>query len=164
MPTPCPVGTSSNSPGACSPAAPSRRSRKACPPARPSRRAPAIHSANGKAGPRATLPRPLPRPPRPPKPNPAATPASLKGAGKAAMPTAITPMKAALAETPPRGDEWLFEVKWDGVRAICFIEQESVRLVSRTGHSCEKQYPELSVIPHYLAASQAILDGEIAAL
>src|ERR1017187_9880397 len=151
MPTPCPVGTSSNSPGACSPAAPSRRSRKACPPARPSRRAPAIHSANGKAGPRA-------------KTNPAANPASLKGAVKAAMPTAITPMKAALAETPPRGDEWLFEVKWDGVRAICFIEQESVRLVSRTGHSCEKQYPELSVIPHYLAASQAILDGEIAAL
>src|ERR1017187_2133140 len=98
------------------------------------------------------------------KTKPAANPASLKGAVKAAMPTAITPMKAALAETPPRGDEWLFEVKWDGVRAICFIEQESVRLVSRTGHSCEKQYPELSVIPHYLAASQAILDGEIAAL
>ena len=100
----------------------------------------------------------------PAKTKPAANPASLKGAVKAAMPTAITPMKAALAETPPRGDEWLFEVKWDGVRAICFIEQESVRLVSRTGHSCEKQYPELSVIPHYLAASQAILDGEIAAL
>jgi ATP-dependent DNA ligase len=31
------------------------------------------------------------------------------------MPTAITPMKAALGETPPRGDEWLFEIKWDGV-------------------------------------------------
>ncbi|MGA3076562.1 MAG: DNA ligase D [Bryobacteraceae bacterium] len=88
----------------------------------------------------------------------------LPGAVKAAMPTAIAPMKAALATTPPRGDEWLFEVKWDGVRAICFIDRESVRLVSRTGHSCEKQYPELSVIPHYIAAQQAILDGEIAAL
>ena len=88
----------------------------------------------------------------------------LPGAVKAAMPIAITPMKAALADTPPRGDEWLFEVKWDGVRAICFIENETVRLVSRTGHACEKQYPELSVIPHYIAASQAILDGEIAAL
>lgn len=100
----------------------------------------------------------------PGKAKPAANPALLKGAVKAAMPTAITPMKATLTKTPPRGDEWLFEVKWDGVRAICFIEQESLRLVSRTGHSCEKQYPELSVIPHYLAASQAILDGEIAAL
>jgi bifunctional non-homologous end joining protein LigD len=91
-------------------------------------------------------------------------PASLKGAVKAAMPASITPMKAALADAPPRGDEWLFEVKWDGVRAICFIADEAVRLVSRTGHSCEKQYPELSVIPHYIAAKEAILDGEIAAL
>jgi bifunctional non-homologous end joining protein LigD len=88
----------------------------------------------------------------------------LKGAVKAPMPTAITPMKAALTDVPPPGDEWLFEVKWDGVRAICFIENESVRLVSRTGHSCEKQYPELSVIPHYIAAPEAILDGEIALL
>jgi bifunctional non-homologous end joining protein LigD len=93
-----------------------------------------------------------------------ANPASLSGAVKAAMPTAITPMKAALAQTPPHGDEWLIEVKWDGVRAICFIEKETLRLVSRTGHSCEKQYPELSVIPHYIAAAEAILDGEIAAL
>jgi len=93
-----------------------------------------------------------------------ASASGLAGAVKAPMPTSIMPMKAALADTPPQGDEWLFEVKWDGVRAICFIDRESVRLVSRTGHSCEKQYPELSVIPHYLAAEQAILDGEIAAL
>ena len=101
-------------------------------------------------------------PPTPAKRAP--NPASLQGAVKAPMPTAITPMKAALADKPPRGDEWLFEIKWDGVRAICFIERESVRLVSRTGHSCEKQYPELSVISHYIAASQAIIDGEIAML
>jgi bifunctional non-homologous end joining protein LigD len=100
----------------------------------------------------------------PSKTETAINPASLQGAVKAGMPAAVTPMKAALADAPPRGDEWLFEVKWDGVRAICFIEQEAVRLVSRTGHSCEKQYPELSVIPHYIAASEAILDGEIAAL
>jgi bifunctional non-homologous end joining protein LigD len=100
----------------------------------------------------------------PSKTETAINPASLQGAVKAGMPAAVTPMKAALADAPPRGDEWLFEVKWDGVRAICFIEQEAVRLVSRTGHSCEKQYPELSVIPHYIGASQAILDGEIAAL
>ncbi len=88
----------------------------------------------------------------------------LRGAQKAPMPAAIVPMKAALTAAPPHGDEWLFEVKWDGVRAICFIEHEAVRLVSRTGHSCEKQYPELSVIPHYIAADEAILDGEIAVL
>ncbi|MGD0361003.1 MAG: DNA ligase D [Bryobacteraceae bacterium] len=112
--------------------------------------------------PRASTPAARVAPPAPSKNT--ANPASLKGAVKAAMPAAITPMKAALATTPPHGDDWLFEVKWDGVRAICFIENETVRLVSRTGHSCEKQYPELSVIPHYVSAGQAILDGEIAAL
>ncbi len=100
----------------------------------------------------------------PKKHKPVAALASLKGAVKADMPAAIAPMKATLAESPPHGEEWLFEIKWDGVRAIAFIENETVRLVSRTGHSCEKQYPELSVISHYLAAEHAILDGEIAAL
>jgi len=73
-------------------------------------------------------------------------------------------MLATLAERPPRGGEWLFEVKWDGIRAIAFIDREEVRLQSRNGLRCERQYPELAVIPHQLAATRAILDGEIAAL
>jgi bifunctional non-homologous end joining protein LigD len=80
------------------------------------------------------------------------------------MPAQIDPMKATLAEKPPRGSDWLFEVKWDGVRAVAFIEQEDVRLQSRTGHRCERQYPELAVIHHNIAAESAILDGEIAVL
>ena len=80
------------------------------------------------------------------------------------MPTAIVPMKSFLANTPPKGDDWLFEIKWDGVRAICFIDGKSVRMTSRTGNSCERQYPELSVIGHQITANQAILDGEIAVL
>ncbi|HEX3880477.1 MAG TPA: DNA ligase D [Bryobacteraceae bacterium] len=73
-------------------------------------------------------------------------------------------MKAQLADSVPRGQDWLFEIKWDGVRAIAFIENESVRLQSRTGNRCERQYPELAVIPHQVAAETAILDGEIAVL
>jgi bifunctional non-homologous end joining protein LigD len=80
------------------------------------------------------------------------------------MPSAIEPMKAQIAERPPRGDDWLFEVKWDGVRAIALIENESLRLQSRTGNRCERQYPELAVIPHQVAAETAVLDGEIAVL
>jgi bifunctional non-homologous end joining protein LigD len=91
-------------------------------------------------------------------------PSGFQGAIKAPMPASIKPMMAELATSPPRGDDWLFEIKWDGVRAICFVENEAVRLVSRTGNPCEKQYPELSVIPHFLSANQAILDGEIAVL
>ncbi len=73
-------------------------------------------------------------------------------------------MKATLADRPPRGEGWLFEVKWDGVRALAFIESEEVRLQSRSGLRCERQYPELAVIHHQIAARQAILDGEIAVL
>jgi bifunctional non-homologous end joining protein LigD len=80
------------------------------------------------------------------------------------MPSAIEPMTATLAERPPRGEEWLFEVKWDGVRAIAFVEREEVRIQSRSGLRCERQYPELAVIHHHIAADRAVLDGEIAVL
>jgi len=73
-------------------------------------------------------------------------------------------MLAVLAEQPPRGDDWLFEIKWDGVRGLCFIEDGELRILSRNGNRCERQYPELSVLPHYVDAEQAILDGEIAVL
>ena len=70
-------------------------------------------------------------------------------------------MKALLSDKPPRGADWLFEVKWDGARAVAFIDHEEVRLQSRSGLRCERQYPELAVLPHQLAAQQAVLDGEI---
>jgi bifunctional non-homologous end joining protein LigD len=73
-------------------------------------------------------------------------------------------MMANIAERPPRGGEWLFEIKWDGVRGLCFIEDGELRILSRNGNRCERQYPELSVLPHYLDAEQAIVDGEIAVL
>jgi len=88
----------------------------------------------------------------------------IKGARQAEMPTAIEPMKSTLVERPPHGDDWLFEVKWDGVRAIAFVENEEVRLQARSGLRCERQYPELAVIHHHLAAGSAVLDGEIAVL
>jgi bifunctional non-homologous end joining protein LigD len=80
------------------------------------------------------------------------------------MPAQIEPMKATLAEKPPRGQDWLFEVKWDGVRAIAFVDREEVRLQSRTGNRCERQYPELAVIHHQVAGGQVVLDGEIVVL
>src|ERR1700722_5640329 len=73
-------------------------------------------------------------------------------------------MMANIAEKPPRGDNWVFEIKWDGVRGLCFIEDGELRILSRNGNRCERQYPELSVLPHYVDAGQAILDGEIAVL
>jgi bifunctional non-homologous end joining protein LigD len=87
-----------------------------------------------------------------------------KGAVRAPMPASITPMKGVLATSLPRGDGWLYEIKWDGVRAICFVEAGAVRMLTRSGKSCERQYPELSVLPHFVDAKDAVLDGEICAL
>jgi bifunctional non-homologous end joining protein LigD len=90
--------------------------------------------------------------------------AAIKGARRAEIPEAIEPMKASIADRTPSGDDWLFEIKWDGVRAIAFVENEEVRLQGRSGLRSERQYPELAVLPHHLAAKQAVLDGEIAVL
>ena len=60
---------------------------------------------------------------------------SLKGAQRAEMPSVIHPMLASLIEHPFDGEDWLFEIKWDGYRAIAFIDSDSVRLVSRNAVS-----------------------------
>jgi len=90
--------------------------------------------------------------------------ASVKGAHQAEMPTSLEPMLATLVDKPPRGEDWLYEVKWDGIRAVIFLDHEEVHISSRSGIRCERQYPELAVLPHQVAAETAILDGEIAVL
>jgi bifunctional non-homologous end joining protein LigD len=90
--------------------------------------------------------------------------ATLKGARKKPMPDWFEPMSASLVKRAPESDDWLFEVKWDGVRALCFLDEGELRIFSRRGRRCERQYPELSVLPHYVSAHQAVLDGEIAVL
>ena len=103
-----------------------------------------------------------------PPPAPASAPSPRKAAKKAGsfppLPGEMAPMMASIAEHPPRGPGWLFEIKWDGVRGLCFIENGQLKILSRNGNRCERQYPELSVLPHFVDAQQAILDGEIAVL
>jgi bifunctional non-homologous end joining protein LigD len=94
----------------------------------------------------------------------AVDPASVSGAVKAPMPSEIAPMLATPAAALPEGPEWLFELKWDGVRALLFLADGEVKLLSRTGRRIEKQYPELAEISPALTATSAILDGEIVAL
>jgi len=101
----------------------------------------------------------------PPQADPESEIAMPQGAQAAPMPAIITPMLAELGKgTPPAGDDWLYEIKWDGVRAICFLDAGKLRVISRNGNSIAKQYPELTVLPHQIRASQAILDGEITVL
>jgi DNA ligase D len=86
------------------------------------------------------------------------------GAVKSDMPRNVAPMLAQLGTNPPTGAGWIYEIKWDGVRTICYISGGQLRLVSRRGLSVDKQYPELAILPHYADAETAILDGEIVAL
>ena len=91
-------------------------------------------------------------------------PEKLPGAVKAPMPEFFEPMAAQLSDKLPKGDDWIFEVKWDGVRGLAFIEDGVLQFYTRNSNRCERQYPELQVIPHYIEAEQAILDGEIVVL
>src|SRR6266849_3074138 len=91
-------------------------------------------------------------------------PEELQGAHKSFMPSKVEPMLATLSDHPFSDPNWIFEIKWDGVRALARIENGDLRLLSRTGTDMTKRYPELSSLPSALAAREAILDGEIVAL
>lgn len=88
----------------------------------------------------------------------------LEGAVKSAMLKKLVPMLAQSASRPPADPGWLFEVKWDGVRALGYLEDGKVRFVSRNGNVMEKQYPELAALTEVVDAESAIFDGEIVAL
>lgn len=91
-------------------------------------------------------------------------PSKLKGAVKAPMPGFFAPMGAQIAEKLPKGGDWIYEVKWDGVRGLISLKDGAITICTRNNNRCERQYPELLVLPHYLAAEEAILDGEIVVL
>jgi bifunctional non-homologous end joining protein LigD len=86
------------------------------------------------------------------------------GAESKAMPGVIHPMLATTAAKPFDDPNWLFEIKWDGYRAVAFIEDDGLRLVSRSQNDLTAQFPELGDLPKFVKAKRAILDGEIVAL
>src|SRR5215472_15071776 len=73
----------------------------------------------------------------------------------------IEPMKALPVEKLPEGD-WLYEIKFDGYRALAFKDGKDVRLVSRNKKAFD--YPQLLNALKLLPADRVILDGEIVAL
>jgi bifunctional non-homologous end joining protein LigD len=78
------------------------------------------------------------------------------------LPPGLRPMLAALWSTPPPDDgKWALEMKWDGVRALAFVERGQVRLMSRTERDITVAYPELAGLGHATSHKQLLLDGEI---
>ncbi len=82
---------------------------------------------------------------------------------KTAMPRDISPMLATLTNEPFDNPEWLYEIKWDGYRAVAEVDAKEVRLYSRNHKSFVEKYPvvvkALQELEH-----EVVLDGEITAL
>ena len=76
----------------------------------------------------------------------------------------LRPMMAVLQhEQPADDDRWGWELKWDGVRAVAYVEDGTVRLMSRNDKDMAGSYPELSALARMLDRP-VILDGEIVTL
>ncbi|HXZ99985.1 MAG TPA: non-homologous end-joining DNA ligase [Candidatus Binatia bacterium] len=86
------------------------------------------------------------------------------GSPPAALPSRLPlPMLATPVDRPFSRPGWLFELKYDGVRAIVAVAGEAVRVVGRHGRDETARYPEAQAIPTQLRAESAILDCEIVA-
>jgi bifunctional non-homologous end joining protein LigD len=78
------------------------------------------------------------------------------------MPKHVVPMLARLSKLPANDDDWSFEVKWDGIRAMLYSGKRKgeIQLENRNLRDITFKYPEL----HPLAGLNAVVDGEIVAL
>ncbi|HEY9195440.1 MAG TPA: DNA ligase D, partial [Mucilaginibacter sp.] len=91
------------------------------------------------------------------------TGALIKKAPKAKFPTGLKPMLATLVDKPFDDPDWVYEVKWDGYRALAFVNNGNVELTSRNNKSFnEKFYPIYKLLQSWKI--DAVVDGEILVL
>src|SRR5215211_9493893 len=81
-----------------------------------------------------------------------------------AKPLFIEPMKAKLVETPPATGDWIYELKFDGIRLIAIKDREKVSLLSRNQNDLSARFPETLESVKNLPAYECVLDGEVVAL
>jgi bifunctional non-homologous end joining protein LigD len=79
------------------------------------------------------------------------------------MPAHLVPMLAKLGSLPAKQEDYGFEVKWDGIRALAYYEPGRFHIESRNLNDVTAQYPELRRLGRQLGSRDAILDGEIVA-
>ncbi|MDN3580760.1 DNA ligase D [Mucilaginibacter flavus] len=88
--------------------------------------------------------------------------AILNTAPKSKAPVTVKPMKATLVDQPFDEPGWLFEVKWDGYRAIANLKKDEVTLISRNNLPFDKYYPINDALKKW--GMNAVLDGELLVL
>ncbi|RRJ64237.1 DNA ligase [Paenibacillus oralis] len=76
----------------------------------------------------------------------------------------VAPFEPIRSETIPQGENWVAQVKWDGVRMLTYRDGRETRLINRKGNDRTAQYPEFADVSSYCRANSVILDGEMIAL
>jgi bifunctional non-homologous end joining protein LigD len=82
----------------------------------------------------------------------------------AAKPRFVEPMKPRLLESPPTVGDWIYELKFDGIRALAIKKDGKISLMSRNQNELGKRYPEIVTAIKELPVGECVLDGEIVAL
>ena len=80
------------------------------------------------------------------------------------LPEKVRPMLATLGTLPVDDEGWAFEIKWDGVRAISFIEGGRIRMMSRNDKELTPSFPEFRELGEFIGSRPCVLDGEIVVL
>jgi bifunctional non-homologous end joining protein LigD len=99
----------------------------------------------------------------PGKPNDLTAKVKLTNLPKA-QPEFVEPMKALLVKTLPRGSDWIYELKFDGVRALAIRRKDEITLISRTAKDLGTKYHEVAEALPQLGAKEFVLDGEVVAM
>ena len=81
-----------------------------------------------------------------------------------AKPRFIEPMKAKLVEKRPTTGDWIYELKFDGIRLIAVKNKEKLSLLSRNQNDLSARFPEIVDAVKNLPADECVLDGEVVAL
>ena len=89
---------------------------------------------------------------------------SSPAAASPAASAVYTPMLATLAEEIPAGGPWVYEVKWDGYRALAYVRDGDCRLVSRNGNELTPRFATVASAIARATGASAVLDGEVCAL
>jgi bifunctional non-homologous end joining protein LigD len=76
----------------------------------------------------------------------------------------VEPMLAQAADKPPRSNDYVYEVKWDGLRALVSLDEGVVRINGRSQLDMTAQFPELLIPEEAFRATSALFDGEIVCL